>query len=104
MPIITWWLSILTFSGGVGHVMDMLAGIYQKLGNTFSPTTRRALESDPTHHTRRVTAGNLTHPQMVVSSDEEWSAGELEEEEDNDNNEESSCSSDEISLDTSDLE
>ena len=39
-----------------------------------------------------------------MSSDEDWSAGELEEEEDDDNDEESSSSSDEISLDTSDLE
>ena len=39
-----------------------------------------------------------------MSSDEEWSAGELEEEEDGDNNEESSSSSDESSLDASDLE
>ena len=37
-------------------------------------------------------------------SNEEWSAGELEEEEDDDNDEESGSSSDEISLDTSDLE
>ena len=48
-----------------GHVMDMLVGIYQKLGNTFSPTTRRALGSDPAHCTRRVTVGNLTHPWMA---------------------------------------
>ena len=38
-----------------------------------------------------------------MSSDEEWSAGELEEEDDDDNNKESGSSSDEISPDTSDL-
>ena len=48
--------------------------------------------------------GSLTHPQTGVSSDEDWSAGELEEEEDDDNDEESSSSSDEISLDGSNLE
>ena len=39
-----------------------------------------------------------------MSSDEDWSAGELGEEEDDGNDEESSSSSDEISLDASDLE
>ena len=38
-----------------------------------------------------------------MSSDEDWSAGELGEEEDNGNDEESSSSSDEISPDASDL-
>ena len=38
-----------------------------------------------------------------MSSDEDWSAGELEEEDDDGNDEESSSSSDEISLDASDL-
>ena len=38
MPIITWQLSILTFNGGAEHVMDVLVGIYQKLGSMFSPT------------------------------------------------------------------
>ena len=43
---------------------------------------------------------------MGVSSDEEWSADELDEDDDDDddNDEESSSSSDEISLDSSDLE
>ena len=61
-PIATWRLSILTFSGAAGHVMDMLVGIYQRLGNMFSPTTKGAPGSGPTHHARRVTVGNLTHP------------------------------------------
>ena len=39
-----------------------------------------------------------------MSSNEEWSAGELEEEDDDDENEESSSSTDEISPDTSDVE
>ena len=65
MPIITWWPSTSTFSGAAGHVMGTSVGIYQRLGNRFSPTTKRALGSDPTHHARRVTVGNLTHPQMA---------------------------------------
>ena len=104
MPIVTWGLSILTFSGGVGHVMDMLVGIYQKLGNTFSPTTRRALGSDPAFHARRVTVGNLTHPQTACQVMRNGLQGELEEEEnDDDNDEEFGSSSDEISPDASDL-
>ena len=39
-----------------------------------------------------------------VSSDEDWSTGQLGEEDDNGNDKESSSSSDEVSLDTSDLE
>ena len=41
---------------------NMLAGIYQRLGNTFSPTTKGAPGSGTAHHTRRVTVGNLAHP------------------------------------------
>ena len=44
--------------------MDKLAGIYQRLENTFSPTTKGAPGSGPTLHARKVTAGNLIHPQM----------------------------------------
>ena len=84
--------------------MDMSAGIYQRLGNMFSPTTKRALGSNPTHHTRRVTVGNLTHPRTGILSNEEWSAEELEEEEDDDDDKESSSSTNEISPDASDLE
>ena len=65
MPIITWLPSTSTFSGAAGHVMGTSAGIYQRSGNTFSPTTKRALGSDPTHHARRVMVGNLTHPWMA---------------------------------------
>ena len=48
-------------------------------------------------------SGNSDSSSDGVSSDEDWSAGELEEEDD-DNNEESSSSSDKISLDSSNLE
>ena len=45
--------------------MVMSVNTYQRSGNTFSPTTKRALGSDPTCHTKRVTVGNQTHPQMA---------------------------------------
>ena len=81
--------------------MDMLPGIYQKLGNTFSPTTRGALESSSckTGDGRRSDSSS-----DGVLSDEEWSAGDLEEEEEDDDHAESGSSSDEISPDASDLE
>ena len=70
----------------------------------FSPTTKRALGSDPTHHAKRAMVGNHSSSDGI-SSDDEWSAEELEEEEkDNDNDEESSSYADEVSLDASDLE
>ena len=63
----------------------------------FSPTRRRAPESDPAHHIRRLTASS-----DGVLSDEEWSAGELEEDEE-DNDDKESSSSSEVSSDASDL-
>ena len=65
MPIVTWQPSTSTFSGAAGCVMGTSMGIYQRSGNMFSPTTKRALGSDPTHHARRATVGNLTHPRMA---------------------------------------
>ena len=65
MPITTWQPSISISSGAAGCVMGMSVDTYQRSGNTFSPTTKRALGSDPAHHTKRVMAGNQTHPQMA---------------------------------------
>ena len=84
--------------------MGMSVGIYQRLGNMFSPTTKRALGSNPTCHARRVTVGNLTHPwtasQVMRSSQQKnWKR-----EEDDNDDEESSFSSNEVSPDASDLE
>ena len=87
MPIVTWWPSTSTFSGAAGCVMGMSVGIYQRSGNTFSPTTKRALGSDPTHHARRAHGGKSDSSLDGISSDEEWSAEELEEEEDDDDDE-----------------
>ena len=82
-----------------------LAGIYQKVReHVQSHLKKSSREAVPLIMARRVAVGSLTHPQTGMSSDEDWSAGELGEEKDNGNDEESSSSSDEISLDASDLE
>ena len=65
MPIATWQPSISISSGAAGHVMGTSVDTYRRSGNTFSPTAKRALGSDPTHHAGRMMAANQTHPWMV---------------------------------------
>ena len=85
--------------------MDMLAGIYQKLGNTFSPTHKKRSRERSRSSCKKGDNGKSDSSSDGMLHNEEWSAGELEEEEeDDDNDEESSSSSDEFSPDTSDLE
>ena len=65
MPIATWWPSTSISSGAVGCVMGMSVDTYRRSGNMFSPTAKRALGSDPTHHTGRTMVANQTHPQTA---------------------------------------
>ena len=65
MPIATWWPSTSISCGAAGCVLGTSVDTCQRSGNTFSPTTKRVLGSDPTHHTGRMRAENQTHPQMA---------------------------------------
>ena len=71
MPIVTWRPYTSTFSGAVGHVMGMSAGIYQRLGNMFSSTTKRALGSNPTHSARRGDGRKSDSSSDSILSDED---------------------------------
>ena len=69
----------------------------------FSPTRRGAPKSDPTSSHKKTDSGHSDSSSDGVSSNEEWSAGELGEEEEDDDDEESSPSSG-VSSDDLDLE
>ena len=64
-PIVTWQPSTSISSGAAGRVLGMSVDTCQRSGNTFSPTSKRALGSDPTHPTGRTRAANQNHPQMA---------------------------------------
>ena len=68
------------------------------------PPEEELQESDPAHHARRVTVGSLTHPQMGCQVMRTGLQGNWERMKKMMNDEESSSSSDEVSLDASDLE
>ena len=65
MPIATWQPSTSISSGAVGRVLGMSVDTCQRSGNTFSPTTKRALGNDPAHPTERMRVANQNHPQTA---------------------------------------
>ena len=65
MPTATWQPSTSISSGAAGCVLGMSVNTCQRSGNMFSPTTKRALGSDPAHPTGRMRAANQNHPQTA---------------------------------------
>ena len=65
MPIITCQLSTSITSGAAGYILGTSVGTCQRSGNMFSPTTKRALGSDPAHPTKRMRVANQNCPQTV---------------------------------------
>ena len=83
-----------------GYVSRYLSKVREHIQSHLKKSSRERSHSS----CKKGDSGKSDSSSDGVSSDEEWSAGELgEEEEDNDDDEESSSSSDEISPDASDL-
>ena len=83
-----------------GYVSGYLSKIREHVQSHLKKSSR-----EHSHSSRKKSGSRQSDSSLDgVSSDEDWSAGELREDKDDDNNEESSSSSDKVSPDASDLE
>ena len=94
----------LNIQWGCGTCYGYISGYLSKVKEHVQSHLKKSSREWSHSSHKKSGSGKSDSSSDGVSSDEDWSAGELEEEEDDDNDEESSSSSDEISLDGSDLE